>query len=95
MVYFSSRLKNLRKMMTLSQEELGKRLSVTKSMVSAYETSMRMPSYEVLARMARLFGVTTDYLLGLDTREQIDISHLSDSQKHAIYQLMDAFDEKR
>lgn len=78
--------------MSLSQEELGKRLSVTKSMVSAYETSMRMPSYEVLLRMARLFGVSTDFLLGLDTRDQIDISHLNDKQKQAIYQLMKAFE---
>lgn len=95
MVYFSNRLKRLRKLMSLSQEELGKRLSVTKSMVSAYETSMRMPSYEVLLRMARLFGVSTDYLLGLDGREMLGISQLSDAQKLSLYQLMSVFEEKK
>lgn len=52
MVDFGSKLKVMRVNKHLSQEQLAKRIGITKSMVSAYETSMRMPSYEVLIKVA-------------------------------------------
>ena len=57
-------LKKLRKEKGITQEELGKILGVTTSMVGMYETNARKPSYEVLLKMADYFGVSTDYLLG-------------------------------
>lgn len=75
---FGSKLKKLREQMGLTQELLAERLGVTKSSVSYYETQERSPSPDVLIRCARIFHVTTDYLLGLNTKEMLDISDLEE-----------------
>ena len=50
-----------------SQAELGRQLGVSASAIGLYEQGRREPSLDLLVRMARLFGVTTDYLLGGET----------------------------
>ena len=76
MVEFSQRLKQLRKEKHLTQAQVAKRIGVTASMVSSYETDIRLPSYEVLVKIATLFGVTVDYLLCREDKRFIDISSL-------------------
>ncbi|MGJ0908889.1 helix-turn-helix domain-containing protein [Clostridium botulinum] len=58
------RIKELRKEKGITQEELGKHVGVSTSMVGMYETNARKPSYEVLSKIAKYFRVSTDYLLG-------------------------------
>jgi len=53
-------------------------------MVSSYETDIRLPSYEVLIKIATLFGVTVDYLLCLDDKRFLDISELSDEEAAVV-----------
>ena len=91
MVDFGERLKSLRLAKNLKQSELGELLGLTKSVVSAYETGLRMPSYEVLIKMAHVFNVSTDYLLGVDTKtSELDLSGLTQSEKDAITNLIAA-----
>ena len=80
MVDFSQRLKQLRKNKHLTQAQVAQRIGVTASMVSSYETDIRLPSYEVLARIADVFGVTVDYLLCRQDKRFLDISELSDEE---------------
>lgn len=94
MVDLGKRLKELRKMRKLTQQQVAERIWVSKAMVSAYELSIRTPSYEVLIKLAKLFGVTTDYLLGLDTDDGnphriIDLSTLSDEEQRIIIDLVE------
>ncbi|MDO4356477.1 MAG: helix-turn-helix transcriptional regulator [Clostridia bacterium] len=96
MVNFGKRLRTLRYNNGWTQETVAIRLGVTKSVVSAYETSLRYPSYDILIRIARLFHVSTDYLLGVDTSPEtsslraLDISGLSPENEQLIRQLVDA-----
>lgn len=53
-------------------------------MVSSYETDIRLPSYEVLVKIATLFGVTVDYLLCREDKRFIDISSLSDDEAAVV-----------
>ena len=76
---FSNRLKELRTQAGLTQLQLAQQLGVTKSVISFYELSERAPSPDVLIRVARIFHVSTDYLLGLDKKETIDVSELDKS----------------
>lgn len=92
MVDLGERVKALRRQMGLSQGQLGERLGVTKSMVSSYETSMRMPSYAVLIKMAGIFHVSTDYLLGLDHSAALNIAGLSDTQRNLLLALIAEFE---
>lgn len=74
---FGSRLKELRTQAGLTQLQLAQRMGITKSVVSFYELQERTPSPDVLVKLSGIFRVSTDYLLGLDKRETIDISGLS------------------
>ncbi|MFR1569967.1 MAG: helix-turn-helix domain-containing protein [Christensenellales bacterium] len=60
MVDFGIKLAKLRENKRLSQSQLAARLGITKSMVSAYENSARMPSYAVLLRIAGMFNVSLE-----------------------------------
>ncbi len=77
LVDFGSRLKELRTQAGLTQLQLAQRMGITKSVVSFYELQERTPSPDVLIKLEGIFRVSTDYLLGLDKRETIDISGIS------------------
>ena len=75
---FGKKLKKLRTQAGLTQFQLGALIGVTKSVISFYELQERVPSPDVLIKLAGVFHVSTDYLLGLDKRESLDISGLSE-----------------
>ena len=60
MVDFGNRLKTLRLKANMTQEQLAKKLGLTKSVISAYETDLRLPSYDVLIHIAKIYNVTSD-----------------------------------
>jgi transcriptional regulator with XRE-family HTH domain len=91
MVDFGDTLKQLRTDKALSQEQLSKKLSITKSMVSAYENSVRLPSYDVLIKIALFFNVSFDFLFGKDKRQFLDTTGLSEGQVRVLSILIDEF----
>jgi len=79
---FGTRLKELRLRAGLTQKQLGERIGVTKSVVSFYELRERTPSPEVLIKLASIFHVSSDYLLGIEKGKTMDISGLdADDEK--------------
>ncbi|MBQ5331715.1 MAG: helix-turn-helix transcriptional regulator [Oscillospiraceae bacterium] len=79
MVDFGAKLKELRLQAGLTQKQLADRLWLSKATVSYYEQSLRYPSPEILVKLAGVFHVTTDYLLGIEDKKQtIDVTDLSD-----------------
>ena len=58
-----ARIAVLRRAAGLSQGELAQQLQVSASAIGMYEQGRREPSAELLVSMARIFGVTVDYLL--------------------------------
>lgn len=81
MVDFGKRLKELRKEKGLTQQQLAERIWVTKATISYYEQSERIPSPDVLIKLSRVFHVSTDHLLGLDSRKNstFDTDGLTDA----------------
>ena len=63
---FGKRLRNLRLQSGLTQKQLAARIGVTTSVVSFYELRERTPSPEVLAKLADVFHVSTDYVFGAE-----------------------------
>ena len=78
MVDFGKKLKELRLQAGLTQKQLADRIGVTKSVVSYYELQERQPSPDMLVKLAGVFHVTTDFLLGIDNQKMLDISDLDD-----------------
>ena len=60
----NKRIHDLRVAQGYSQVALAKRLGVSKQAVSNWENDNIQPSIEMLIRLAELFSVSTDYLLG-------------------------------
>ena len=90
MINFGSTLRTLRIRNEMTQEQLSKRLGLTKSVISAYENGLRMPSYEVLISISQIFKVSTDYLLGLERKQEIDLSGLTEEEIQALLNLIQA-----
>lgn len=65
------------------------------SAVSSYESGSRYPSYDVLVKLARIFHVSTDYLLGMTNKRNIDVSDLDDDEIELVSQLVDKLRNKR
>jgi len=89
--HFGSLLKQLRLQQGLTQIQLAQRLNITKAMVSAYENSLRFPSYDILIKISRIFHTSTDYLLGLESAKAINVDGLTDNQIALISQLVSEF----
>lgn len=90
MVDFGNTLKTLRLQNSLTQAQLAQKLGLTKSVISAYETNLRLPSYDVLIHIAQIFNVSTDYLLGLERKQEIDLSGLTNEEIKALLNLIEA-----
>lgn len=95
MVDFSQRLRQLRGDKHLTQAQVAQRVGVTASMISSYETDLRLPSYDVLIRLSNLFGVTVDFLLGHDDRRFVDISALSDEEAAVVCDMIEVLKRKK
>jgi len=59
------RLRNLREDHDLSQQQIATYLNMKQPQYSRYERGLRDIPTDVLIRLARLYGTTTDYILGL------------------------------
>lgn len=64
MADFKHNFKDLRLKADLTQEELGKRLGISKSAVSMYERGERRPDFDLLEQIADFFSVDVNYLVG-------------------------------
>ena len=79
MVDFGKRLKELRENAGLTQKQLAERIWVSKAAISNYELYERNPSPEILIKLARVFNVSADYLLGIEEKKQtLDVTDLTD-----------------
>ncbi len=63
---FSARLKSIRSAKGITQKDLAVLLGVGQTTVANYERGIRLPDSDKLSKIASLFGVTIDYLLGRD-----------------------------
>lgn len=80
----SQRLKKLRELRKMTQKSLADILSVGTSTVAMWETGGRHPDYEMLIRIADLFEVSVDSLLG-----RTDFSSKVDTESERIKYLSD------
>lgn len=63
---FATRLKSLRDELKLSQAKLAKEIGATQKAVDFWEKNINEPKASYIISLARFFGVSTDYLLGVE-----------------------------
>ncbi len=98
-------LKKLRTERGMTQAALAEQLGLDKSSVAKYESADVTPSSEVLMKLADIFGVSVDYLLGRvkDPRGQVPVAlyyppgydKLTDEEREQIERLVDTFTRGR
>ncbi len=85
------KIRELRERAGYSQSELARRLSVTRSSVNAWESGLSAPTAVYIVELAKLFRVTSDYLLELDTSSLLNLSGLAEEELRLVYSLLDYF----
>lgn len=71
-ITFSDRISELRKKEGITLAQLGEVAGISKSGVSHWEKSNIVPNADVLAKLAIYFGVTVDYLLGIEDETDVN-----------------------
>ena len=74
----AERIKVLREARGWTQAELARRLSITRNGVNSWEQGLSMPSPACLVDLAKLFSVSTDYLLGVERLETVNVTGLNE-----------------
>lgn len=84
-----SRLRKARDNKHLKQTDVAKILEVEGGTISGYERNYRDPDTATLARLAKIYGVSTDYLTtGKEKEEPTNEETESDEQDKEIYGLV-------
>lgn len=78
----SVNIKNLRKINKYTQKQLAELLCVAQTTIANYENGVRMPDAEMLQKIADLFDISLDYLLG---REEKHSNMENENQLIQIY----------
>ncbi len=82
---FSERCKELRKASGMTQEELAQKVGVKrKQAVSNWENGNSMPSLKCAIKLARIFGVSLDYLVGYNDRVLVNVSNLPEEMAEIV-----------
>ena len=61
---FQNIFRQLRLSASLTQNDIAKRIGISRSTIGMYETGAREPDFKTLEKIADYFNVDTDYLLG-------------------------------
>lgn len=91
----SERIKALREARGWTQAELARRLNITRNGVNSWEQGLSMPSPACLVDLAKLFSVSTDYLLGVERLEAVNVTGLKEEDIALLAQLADRLRETR
>jgi len=84
MVEFGQRLRRLRKEKNMTQKQLAERVGLKNSVISFYETGERLPSPEVIKKLAATLQVSSDYLLGMEHGEMLDLHGLEEEDRQLV-----------
>ena len=77
------KLIQLRKDKNLTQEQVANYLNMTQSTYQHYENKRSEPSIETLCKLADLYGVSLDYLVG---RQFVnEVGYLTEEQKNVVF----------
>lgn len=91
----ADRIRVLREARGWTQAELARRLNITRNGVNSWEQGLSMPSPACLVDLAKLFSVSTDYLLGVERLEAVNVSGLNDDDIALLARLADRLRENR
>ena len=91
----ADRIKSLREIANLTQSEIARQLGISRSGVNAWEMGLSVPSTQYIVELAKKFGVSTDYLLGMENTSSISVKGLTEKQVSVLLDTIECFRELR
>lgn len=90
------RLRLARKKNKMSQEEVAEKLNIARSNISKYEHDKLEPNIHTIKQFCKLYGVTADYLLGIESKEgqNIIIENIGNNSPQANISISDVKNNK-
>lgn len=88
------RIKLSREQKGISQAELARKLGISRSSVNAWESGLSAPTAAYLIELSRLFHVSTDYLLGIEKGNQLNLAGYSREELKLINNLISYIDKQ-
>ncbi len=80
------RIMEHRKRLGLTQDALAEKLGITAQAVSKWENDLSCPDIAMLPRLATLFGISTDALLGMDSKvHTAEVVNENEDDDHGIF----------
>lgn len=89
----ADRIKALREARGWTQAELARKMNMTQNGINSWEQGLSMPSPPSLVDLARLFSVSTDYLLGVENYSAVNVTGLNEADVALLAQLADRLRE--
>ncbi len=89
------RLRKLRISSKMSLKQVSERLGISVSSLSGYELNEKNPSYKNLLKLARLYNVSCDYLIGNEEHRTLDVSDLTDREIDSLAEIISLFKENK
>lgn len=87
----AERIKSLREKLELTQAEIARQLGISRAGVNAWEMGLSVPSTQYVVELAKTFGVSTDYLLGMDKTAAVSVEGLSEKQVAVVVDVIRCF----
>lgn len=87
----ADRIKLLRQENDMTQSDLARILGITRSSVNAWEMGISVPSTQYIIEMSRIFHVSTDYIMDVDTYATLSIKGLDDDEIRMVHALIEHF----
>lgn len=72
----SEQLKIIRRANKFTQQELADAIGIERSTYASYETGRNKPDVNLLSKIAKVFGVSSDYILEIDTTAPLNVEDI-------------------
>lgn len=89
----ADRIKSLRERTGITQAETARQLGISRSGVNAWEMGLSVPSTQYIIELAKIFDVSTDYLLGMENTSSISVKGLTPKQVSVLLDTIECFKE--
>lgn len=91
----ADKIKTLREQLNMTQSELARKMGLTRSSINGWEMGLSVPSTQYIVELSKLFHVSADYLLGIDSQASIRINDLTEKEVAVLSDIIECFRQSR
>ena len=90
----AEKIKELRYRQGMTQSDVANKLGITRSGVNAWGMGVSVPSTQYIVELARIFNVSSDYILDIQKTAAVNVSGLSEKEVGLVKEIIDCLKNK-